>query len=37
MLTMNGDTITLTPTGLLQADSLLPEFFLDRHKDTRYT
>jgi oxygen-independent coproporphyrinogen-3 oxidase len=37
MLTISGDTITLTPTGLLQADSLLPEFFLEQHRDSRYT
>ena len=33
--TSNG-TITLTREGLLRVDSLLPEFFLPRHRDARY-
>jgi oxygen-independent coproporphyrinogen-3 oxidase len=31
----NGDTIRLTRTALLQADSLLPEFFLPEHRHAR--
>ncbi len=31
----NGD-ITLTQEGLLRADGLLPEFFLEPHRDARY-
>jgi oxygen-independent coproporphyrinogen-3 oxidase len=37
MLTTAGDAITLTRAGLLQADSLLPAFFLGPHRDARYT
>ena len=33
----SGDTIRLTPEGLLRVDSLLPRFFLPEHRDARYT
>lgn len=36
-LTVNGDDITLTRKGLLQADTLLPEYFEERHREVRYT
>ncbi len=37
MLTVSEDAIALTRAGLLQADSLLPALFLDRHRGARYT
>ena len=36
-LTVDGDEIVLTRKGLLQVDSLLPEYFEDQHKAVRYT
>lgn len=36
-LTYNNEEITLTRKGLLQADSLLPEYFEEQHKAVRYT
>ena len=33
----NGDRISLTRSGLLRVDSLLPRFFLRQHTDIRYT
>jgi oxygen-independent coproporphyrinogen-3 oxidase len=36
-LTLEGDAITLTRDGLLQADRLLQGFFLPEHRDARYT
>lgn len=36
-LTINGDDIRLTRKGLLQADSLLPEYFEEEHRAVRYT
>jgi oxygen-independent coproporphyrinogen-3 oxidase len=36
-LTVNGDDIKLTRKGLLQADSLLPEYFEEKHRAVRYT
>ena len=36
-LEKSGDTIRLTPEGLLRVDSLLPRFFLPKHRDARYT
>lgn len=36
-LTVKGDQITLTRKGLLQADSLLPEYFEEQHRAVRYT
>ena len=36
-LTVEGDTLTLTRKGLLQVDSLLPEYFEQQHRAVRYT
>ena len=36
-LTIDGDEITLTRKGLLQVDSLLPEYFEVEHRAVRYT
>lgn len=36
-LTSEGDTVTLTRKGLLQVDSLLPEYFEEEHRAVRYT
>lgn len=36
-LTVDGDEIELTRKGLLQADSLLPEYFEEQHRAVRYT
>lgn len=36
-LTVDGDRIELTRKGLLQADSLLPEYFEEEHRAVRYT
>ena len=36
-LDWNKDRIELTSEGLLRVDSLLPEFFLPRHRGARYT
>lgn len=36
-LSVDGDDITLTRKGLLQADSLLPEYFEEQHRAVRYT
>jgi len=36
-LTVEGDTVTLTRRGLLQVDSLLPEYFEEEHRAIRYT
>ena len=36
-LAVNGDNITLTRKGLLQADTLLPEYFEEQHREVRYT
>lgn len=36
-LSVNGDEITLTRKGLLQADTLLPEYFEEQHREVRYT
>lgn len=36
-LTVEGDRVALTRKGLLQADSLLPEYFEEEHKAVRYT
>lgn len=36
-LTVEGDTVTLTRKGLLQVDSLLPEYFEEEHRAIRYT
>jgi len=36
-LTVEGDHIRLTRKGLLQADSLLPEYFEEKHRAVRYT
>ncbi|MCH8872501.1 coproporphyrinogen III oxidase family protein [candidate division KSB1 bacterium] len=37
MVTLNGREIKLTPKGLLQVDSLLPEFYEDKYQNSRYT
>jgi oxygen-independent coproporphyrinogen-3 oxidase len=37
LLEIDGDEITLTRTGLLQADALLPAFFEPQHRDVQYT
>lgn len=36
-LTIEGDDVVLTRRGLLQADSLLPEYFEEEHRAVRYT
>ncbi|GAB4142606.1 MAG: coproporphyrinogen-III oxidase family protein [Planctomycetaceae bacterium] len=36
-LTIQGETIQLTRKGLLQVDSLLPEYFEEEHRAVRYT
>ena len=36
-LTVDGDVITLNREGLLQVDRLLHGFFLNHHRDARYT
>ena len=36
-LTVDGDEIQLTRKGLLQVDSLLPEYFEEEHRQVRYT
>jgi oxygen-independent coproporphyrinogen-3 oxidase len=36
-LNLDGDTIKLTRKGLLQVDSLLPEYFEPQHRAVRYT
>ncbi len=36
-LTVQGDEVTLTRKGLLQADTLLPEYFEEQHREVRYT
>lgn len=36
-LTLTGDTLKLTRKGLLQVDSLLPEYFEAQHRAVRYT
>lgn len=36
-LTVHGDDVTLTRKGLLQADTLLPEYFEEQHREVRYT
>jgi oxygen-independent coproporphyrinogen-3 oxidase len=37
MLTRSDESIVLTRSGLLQADSLLPTFYSDRYRGGRYT
>ncbi|MCH8954001.1 coproporphyrinogen III oxidase family protein [candidate division KSB1 bacterium] len=37
MVTLNGREIKLTPKGLLQVDSLLPEFYEEKYQNSRYT
>lgn len=36
-LTVDGESIRLTRKGLLQVDSLLPEYFEEEHRAVRYT
>jgi oxygen-independent coproporphyrinogen-3 oxidase len=36
-LKLDGDTLALTRKGLLQVDSLLPEYFEPQHRAVRYT
>jgi oxygen-independent coproporphyrinogen-3 oxidase len=36
-LEVEGDTVVLTRKGLLQVDSLLPEYFEEEHREVRYT
>ena len=36
-LTVNGDRVELTRRGLLQVDSLLPEYFEEEHRAVRYS
>lgn len=36
-LTVDGDDVVLTRKGLLQADSLLPEYFEEQYRAVRYT
>ncbi len=35
-LTVEGEVVTLTRQGLLQVDSLLPEYFEEQHRAIRY-
>ena len=37
MLTVDGDRVELCRKGLLQIDSLLPEFYDEEHRNARYT
>jgi oxygen-independent coproporphyrinogen-3 oxidase len=37
VITVDGETITLTREGLLRVDTLLPRFFLPQHQGLRYT
>jgi len=37
MLRVDGESVELTRTGLLRADSLLPSFYRDRYRNARYT
>jgi len=37
MLRVEGDTVALTRSGLLQVDRLLPSFYEDRYRNVRYT
>ena len=37
MLTLEEDAVRLTPRGLLQVDSLLPEFYDPEYRNSRYT
>lgn len=37
LATIGDDTVTLTRSGLLRVDSLLPRFFKPEHRDVRYT
>ena len=36
-LVVEDDTVVLTRKGLLQVDSLLPEYFEEQHREVRYT
>jgi oxygen-independent coproporphyrinogen-3 oxidase len=36
-LTVEGDRVVLTRKGLLQVDSLLPEYFEEEYREVRYT
>jgi oxygen-independent coproporphyrinogen-3 oxidase len=37
MVDLEGGTIRLTRSGLLQVDMLLPEFYAEEHRNARYT
>ena len=37
LLTISGDEIRVTRSGLLQVDALLPAFFESQYRDVRYT
>ncbi|MDA1191264.1 MAG: coproporphyrinogen-III oxidase family protein [Candidatus Poribacteria bacterium] len=37
MLTFDENTVTLTPTGFLRVDQLLPEFYDEKYRNARYT
>ena len=37
MLTVAPDAVSLTPDGILRADSLLPEFYDPKYRNSRYT
>ncbi len=37
MVKLSGQEIKLTSMGLLRVDSLLPEFYADKYRDSRYT
>jgi oxygen-independent coproporphyrinogen-3 oxidase len=37
MLRLDGDAVELTPSGLMQVDRLLPEFYDQRFQNARYT
>jgi oxygen-independent coproporphyrinogen-3 oxidase len=36
IVTFSDDRLELSREGLLQVDGLLPDFFLDEHRDARY-
>ncbi len=37
LLQVEGETVELTPTGLLQVDGLLPSFYEEKYQGARYT
>jgi len=37
MLTVTDSEIRMTDAGVLRVDQLLPEFYAERYRDSRYT